>query len=41
MTVRSRGFFFTRSVDAVLGGGSAEVSLSVGIGRIVVHPQEP
>jgi len=41
MTVRSRGFLFTRSVDAVLGGGSAEVSLSVGIGRIGVHPQEP
>jgi len=41
MTVRLRGFFFTRSVDAVLGGGSAEVSLSVGIGRIVVHPQVP
>jgi len=41
MTVRLRGFFLTRSVDAVLGGGSAEVSLSVGIGRIVVHPQVP
>lgn len=41
MTVRSRGFFLTRSVHAVLGGGSAEVSLSAGIGRIVVHPQVP
>jgi hypothetical protein len=41
MVVRSRGLFFTQSVDAVLGGGSAEVSLSAGIGRIVVHPQVP
>jgi hypothetical protein len=41
MTVRARGLLFTRSVDAVLGGGSAEVSLSAGIGRIVVHPQVP
>jgi hypothetical protein len=41
MTLRSREFFLTRSVDAVLGSGSAEVSLSAGIGRIAVHPQLP
>jgi len=41
MTVRSHRLFFTRSVNAVLGGGSAEVSLDAGIGRIEVHPQVP
>jgi hypothetical protein len=41
MTTRSHRFFFTRSVNAVLGGGSAGVSLDAGIGRIEVHPQVP
>jgi hypothetical protein len=41
MTTRPHRFFFTRSVNAVLGGGSAGVSLDAGIGRIEVHPQVP